>query len=52
MYGNTYVQHLGGMLGQYGANEEKEPEILIFDENADEKIENIFGDKNAKVYAK
>ncbi|MBR3714647.1 MAG: hypothetical protein IKM18_01930 [Clostridia bacterium] len=52
MYENTYVQNLGGMLGQYGANEEKEPEILIFDENADEKIENIFGDKNAKVYAK
>jgi len=50
MHDNTYIQHLGGMIGQYGANEEKEPEIEIFDENAEEKILNIFGDKNAKVY--
>jgi len=50
MHDNTYIQHLGGMIGQYGANEVKEPEIEIFDENAEEKIFNIFGDKNAKVY--
>jgi len=50
MYDNTYIQHLGGMIGQYGANEVKEPEIEIFDENAEDKILNILGDKNAKVY--
>ncbi len=50
MHDNTYIQHLGGMIGQYGANEIKEPEIEIFDENAEEKILNLFGDKNAKVY--
>lgn len=50
MHDNTYIQHLGGMIGQYGANEVKEPEIEIFDENAEDKILNIFGDKDAKVY--
>ncbi len=50
MHDNTYIQHLGGMIGQYGANEVKEPEVEIFDENAEDKILNIFGDKNAKVY--
>ena len=38
------------MIGQYGANELKEPEIEIFDENAEEKILDIFKDINAKVY--
>ncbi len=50
MHDNTYIQREGGMLGQYGGNEVKEPEIEIYDDKADEKIENIFGDKNAKVY--
>ena len=50
MYENTYIQHLGGMIGQYGANEEIEPDILVFDENAEEKIASVFGDKNAKFY--
>ncbi len=50
MHDNTYIQHAGGMLGQYGGNEVKEPEILLFDERADEKIEKVFKDKNAKVY--
>ncbi len=50
MHDNTYIQNLGGMIGQFGANEGKEPEIEIFDENAEEKILNIFKDKNAKVY--
>ena len=48
--GNTYIQHLGGRLGQYGGNEEQEPENLIFDENAEKKIQNVFGDRSAKVY--
>lgn len=51
MYHNTYIQHLGGMLGQYGGNEEKEPEILMFDENGEQKIGEVFGDKGAKVYS-
>jgi len=50
MHDNTYIQNLGGMIGQFGGNEVAEPEILIFDENAEEKINTIFGDKNAKVY--
>ncbi len=50
MHDNTYIQHEGGMLGQYGGNEVKEPDIEIYDEKADEKVEKIFGDKNAKVY--
>lgn len=50
MQGNTYIQHLSGMLGQYGGNESYEPEILIFDENAEEKIREVFGDKEARVY--
>ncbi|MBQ8551373.1 MAG: hypothetical protein IJ428_01010 [Clostridia bacterium] len=51
MYANTYVQHLGNMIGQYGANAEKEPDIEIFDERAEEKIASVFKDKEAKVYA-
>lgn len=50
MYNNTYVQHLGGMLGQYGGNENGEPQIELFDEAADKKIESVFKEKNAKVY--
>ena len=50
MSGNTYIQKLGGMLGQYGGNENGEPEILTFDENAEKTIKEVFGDKEAKVY--
>lgn len=50
MHDNTYIQPLGGQIGQYGANEIAEPENLIFDEQAEEKILNVFGDRNAKVY--
>ena len=48
--GNTYVQYRGGMIGQWGGNENGEPEIEIFDELAEKKINEIFGDKTAKVY--
>ena len=34
LYENTYIQELGGMIGQYGANAVKEPEILLFDQDA------------------
>lgn len=50
MWNNTYIQNVGKTLGQYGANKETEPEILPFDENAQEYIDNIFCDKDAKVY--
>ena len=50
MYDNTFIQHDGGMIGQYGGNEIKEPDVLIFDDDAEDKINNVFGDKSAKVY--
>ncbi len=50
MYNNTYVQILGGKIGQYGGNENGEPEIQIFDQNAEEKIKNIFKEENPKIY--
>jgi len=48
MSGNVYIQHLGGTLGQYGANELAEPEVLTFDE---EKIASVFKDMGAMVYS-
>ena len=50
MYNNTYIQFDGNMIGQFGANENGEPEILPFDENADTTIANTLRDKDAKVY--
>jgi hypothetical protein len=50
MYNNTYVQYAGNDLGQYGANEVKEPPILIFDNNIKETIDKVLCDENAKVY--
>ena len=50
MYNNTYIQHRGGMLGQYGGNKNGEPPILFMDDDADYIIENVFKEKNAKVY--
>ena len=50
MHDNTYIQHLGGRLGQYGANAVAEPENLPFDEQAEETVTKVFGDKNAKIY--
>ena len=49
LYENTYIQDLGGMLGQYGENSEKEPEILMFDQKAEEKILDNLSDFGAKV---
>ncbi len=50
MDNNTYIQKYGMTLASFGANEVKEPEIMAFFENADEKISDVMGDKNAKVY--
>ena len=38
LYENTYIQELGGMIGQYGENSVREPEILLFDQEAEKKI--------------
>lgn len=50
MHDNVYIQYLGGMLGQYGGNEFAEPENLIYNENAEQLIAEVFMDKDAKVY--
>ena len=50
MQNNTYIQDIGGMIGQYGGNQVAEPEILKFDGSEDQSIKNIFGDKNAEIY--
>ena len=50
MDGNVYIQHKGGMLGQYGGNAEAEPPILYFDDAVEEHVREVFGDKNAKIY--
>ena len=50
MYENTYIQKFGMTLGQFGAKEKKEPEIMAFYENSEEIIKNEIGDQGAKVY--
>ena len=48
--GNTYIQYTGGMIGQWGGNENGEPDVEIFDSAAEEKIRNVFRDKSPRVY--
>ena len=50
MYRNTYIQKNGLMLGQYGANCVKEPEIMYFDEKIDESIYDVMKDRDAQIY--
>ena len=50
MHGNTYIQNAGGMLGQYGANEVAEPDILWFDEAIDSTVRDILGDQKAQIF--
>ena len=50
MYHNTYVQHAGMLLGQYGANGAREPDILCFDDNVGTHIRTTFGDRDAEIY--
>ncbi|MBE6593283.1 MAG: hypothetical protein E7642_04740 [Ruminococcaceae bacterium] len=47
---NIYVQHRGGMLGQYGANAKKEPPIMLFDDNIEQTVKEQFGDSEAQIY--
>lgn len=50
MLGNTYIQNVGGMLGQYGATEHSEPPILMFDDTVEETIQDVFKDEDANIY--
>lgn len=47
--GNTFIQYIGGNIGRFGENAESDFENVVFDEYADFKIQNIFGDKNPVV---
>ncbi len=47
---NTYIQHKGGMIGRIGGNENGEPEVQIFDKNAETNLNSVFGDEKANVY--
>ena len=51
MQSNTYIQDLGGMIGQYGGKEQGEPPILPFDKNAQTTIKEILGEEDASVLA-
>ena len=46
----VYVQNMGVALGQYGANQNGEPAMLISDHEADEKIARILKEAGAEVY--
>ncbi len=50
MDNNTYIQHLGYPLGQYGANEIQEPLNMVFDEQAEDTLRKVFGESNSVVY--
>ena len=50
MYNNTYIQALGAKLGRYGGNKIMEPDYLVYDENVEEKIKEIFGEEKPSVY--
>jgi hypothetical protein len=47
--GNTYIQNIGGKLGEYGGNSVTNPENLDFDENVKTKINSLLKDKTAIV---
>ncbi len=50
MRGNTYVQHLGGLLGQYGQSGADGAAMLRFDENVAKTLVSHLGEREAKVY--
>lgn len=50
MYGNTYIQHQGGMIGQWGGNEDGEPPIEFFDKDAEKTICDKWSDTDAEIY--
>ncbi len=50
MWNNVYVQNANATLGQYGANRETEPPMLMFDEKVEKTVEEILCDRGARVY--
>lgn len=46
---NIYIQNNGGMIGEYGENNSEQPDMLLFDFNAEKTISEILCDKEAKV---
>ena len=50
LHDNVYVQHRGGLLGQYGENCVSEPPVLPFDEGAEDIIRRLWGDSAARVH--
>jgi hypothetical protein len=50
MQNNIYIQNMGGMIGQYGFNEEKEPDIIYVDEKFEDTVRTVFRDENAKTF--
>ena len=46
---NIYIQDLGGVIGQYGDYTGTEPEMIPFDQRAEERIHNQLGDSGAIV---
>ena len=50
LYGNTYVQTLGGMLGQYGGNREAEPPVIPFDGDTERVLTEEWGEREPTVY--
>lgn len=49
LYGNIYIQELGGLIGQYGQYCGKEPEMIPFDQKAEERILTQLKDVGANV---
>ena len=50
MQSNVYIQTVGGMLGQYGAKKEGEPDIVYFDQSREHNVQEVFGDSEALIY--
>lgn len=49
MRANAYIQYRGGILAQYGGRENGEPDMLRFDEGAEDVIRERLGDAEAGV---
>ena len=46
MQGNTYIQSKGAVLGIFGVNGKEGCDDIIFDEDVEEKINNVLGEKD------
>ena len=47
---NTYIQDLGATLGKVGFNKDREPDDILFDEQVEQNIINVFGETDPTVY--